>query len=154
MEKGPEQAADERTDDDEKKPVDGIILAGNGHHTAEQHRRLDHMVARTPDHAHAVIQNQQQGKGEQQLKGNIARVDFPQQKAFDQDPQCRHPQGAHQQAEPERVEQLHGLHAQVGAEHEQRAVGEIEDSHHPEDGGQANRDQKQQHPPTQSVQGI
>ena len=46
------------------------------------------------------------------------------------------------------------LERQIGTDHEEGAVGEIDDAHHPECQGQAARDQKQQHAVLNAVEEL
>ena len=48
----------------------------------------------------------------------------------------------------------HELHADIGPQHEEGAVREVENAHHAKDRGEAHRNQKQQHAPRQAVQEI
>ena len=112
---------------------------------AQQRRRLDDVVAAAPRQTDRIIDNQQQGEGEQQGEGGVSPIHPPEQKTLDAHGQQGHPEGRRQEPGPEGQPPLpHQGQQQVSSQHVERAVGEIEDAEHAEDDGQARGDDKQQ----------
>src|SRR6267143_1670189 len=114
-----------------------------------RHREL--LGREPPDQPDALLEHHGQAEGEQQPLQRVLDVDPAQQRGLDEhtedaDEDRRDDQRA---GKPERA--LH-LVRRVGAEREERAVGEVDDADHAEDDRQAQRHQHVQRPQHESVQ--
>jgi len=78
--------------------------------------------------------------------------------ALDDAAQQRDPEGRAEGGEPEatraRPEPQHRLVRQIRAQHVEGAVREVQDAQHPEDQGQARRDQEQEHRGREAAQAL
>jgi hypothetical protein len=101
LEKGPQGQADQGAGNYQKQAVDRVGAGKNRKHPRQAVRRLHHMVAWPPDDAYGIIEDQQDGKGEQQLKRDVPAVGAAKQPALDQHPEDGHRQRTDQDAQPE-----------------------------------------------------
>ena len=95
---------------------------------------------------HEVLDHQRQAEGREQLEQLRRMIDPPQQHHLDDHADHRDDQRRGDDAAPEAEragEALGQREGDIGAEHVEGAVGEIDDPRHAEDDRQARRDQKQ-----------
>ena len=112
----------------------------------ESRRAAAQQVARSPDQHHQILDHQGQAEGRQQLKQFRRMIDPPQQHHLDQHADRRDDQPGGDDAAPESDragKSLGQRERDIGAEHVERAMGEIDDARHAEDDRQPRRHQKQ-----------
>ena len=136
----------DRTERDQEQVVGRNVLAEDIDRAPEARRAAAEQVARSPDQHHQILHHQGQAEGRQQLEQFGRVIDPPQQHHLDQHADHRHHQRRDHDAapEPERAGKPLGQRERdIGAEHVERAMGEIDDPRHAEDDRQARRHQKQ-----------
>ena len=81
--------------------------------------------------------------GEQRHRGALPAAQRPDEGPLDRDPDEEHRRDGHQQADKQVDVQVHGQHvAEVRAEHDQDALGDVDDVEHAEDQRQPDRHQR------------
>ena len=95
---------------------------------------------------------------EAQAPGREQGVDHPAVEPADEEPLDDHPDDPHhegrehQHRDPEVDPGVRGHHHRVAAEHQELAVGEVDDPHHPEDDRQPEADERQVGDPVEDLQ--
>jgi hypothetical protein len=143
----PVQAAGDHQAGDGGEQVVGRI----GHHAAQRHaagqplRRLHavHLVA--DQDAAQLLEHQDQRIGHQDLLQVVALVEETEEHPFQHEAeQGREQHAGHQHGDEMVAEQRRHQVGQVGADHVEAAMGEVDHAHDAEDEGQAAGDQEQQ----------
>ena len=147
VEQQPERDGDQSRDDDDRQPV------GRKHHRAEANEaaksggRGDVERVAAPHLQAEIGGHEGQAERHQHLRQLIAGQ-TAQQQPFRQCAERRHRQHSEDRRQPEiqlEAEQADDESgADIGAQHEQRAVRQIRNAHQPKDQGEARRQQKQQ----------
>ena len=104
-----------------------------------------------PDHLHQLFDDEGEPKGEQKLRDMAAPVQTPQAVALDERPDHADHQRRQDEAGPE-ADAAADLEAEIGPEHVEARVGEIEHAHHAEDQRKAARHHEKQHAVEHAVQ--
>ena len=129
--------------------IDGPVQSGRIRHA---------VLIGAPDHLGGVAGEQHQGEGEQQLHQRLSPVQVAKQQAFDRSGQQGQQRGRGGDADPESPRGRGGLRdngvAGVGADHEEGAVGEVDDPQYAEDQRQSRGDDEQVHPQGQGVEEL
>jgi hypothetical protein len=148
----------DRAEHDQEQVVLGKPLPGNVDRTAETRRARPKQILRTPGPEREILDHQNDCEGGKQLQQFGGGVDTAQQEHFDQRAEQRYGDGGEHHATPEScgamAEFLDQAVGQVQAQHEQRAVGEIDDPGDAEDDRQARRHQKERAGAGQAVQEL
>ncbi len=146
LEQQPEHAEHNRTDRNQKQIVARDVLAEEINRALEARRAAAQEIARAPDQHHEVFDHQREAEGGQQLKQFRRVIDPPQQHHLDQyadrgDNQRRDDDTA---PKPECTGKPLGQRERdIGAEHIERAMGEVHDPRDAKNDRQTRRDQKQ-----------
>ena len=146
LEQQPEHAEHDRTERDQEQIVARDVLAEEIDRALEAGRAAAEQIVRSPDQHDDILDHQGQAEGCQQLEQFRRMVDPPQQHHLDQHADDGHDQRRDDDAAPEAEragEALGQRERDIGAEHVERAMGEIHDPRHAEDDRQPRRDQKQ-----------
>ena len=146
LEQQPQQSQHDRTERDEKEIVGRNVLAEELDRALEPRRAAAEQIVRSPDQHHQILHHQGQPEGRQQLEQFGRVIDPPQQHHLDENADHRHDQRRHHDAGPEPEcagKPLGQRERHIGAEHVERAMGEIDDPRHAEDDRQPRRHQKQ-----------
>ena len=146
LEQKPQQSKHDRTEHDQEQVIGRNILAEKINRALEPRRAATQQIARAPDQDHEILDHQGQAKGRQQLKQLRRMIDPPQQHHLDQHADRRDDQRRGNDAAPKADragKSLGQRERDVGAEHVEGAMREIDDPRHAKDDRQARRDQKQ-----------
>ena len=146
LEQQPEDSEHHRPEHDQEQIVTRDVLTEEVDGTFKSGRAAAEHVARSPDQHDEVFHHQRQAEGGEQLKQFRRMVDPAQQDHLDDHADRGDDQRGRNDAGPEteRTGEAFGQRErQIGAEHIERAMGEIDDPRHAEDDRQARRDQKQ-----------
>ena len=146
LEQQPQQPEHDRTERDQEQIVARNILAEEIDRALESRRAAAQQIARPPDQHHQILDHQGQAERRQQLKQFGRVIDPPQQHHFDQHADHGDDQRRGDDAAPKSDragKSLGQRERHIGAEHVERAMGEIDDPRHAEDDRQARRHQKQ-----------
>ena len=146
LEQQPEPAEHDRTEPDQEQVVARDILAEEIDRALEAGRAAAEQIVGPPDQHHDILNHQRQAEGREQLEQFRRMIDPPQQHHLDQHADDGHDQRRDDDAAPEAEragETLGQRERDIGAEHVERAMGEIHDPRHAEDDRQPRRDQEQ-----------
>jgi len=108
-------------------------------------RHAHHVIFGAVNRPHGVIEDQDEGVADQQLHQDVAAIDPAHEQPLEHDAERRDSQRPGRDRQREAAGQAVGGEGEVGAEHIERAVGEVDDPEHAEDQRQAGRHQEQQH---------
>jgi hypothetical protein len=124
--------------------------------TAAQPRRVaDRVLVGAPDHLGGVAHQQHQREGEQELHQVFLVVEVPEQQPFDHQCDDRQARGRCQHADEEgRTPGLGDGEDDVGPEHVEHAVREIDDPQHAEDQVEAGGNDEHVHGQRQAIERI
>ncbi|MNE49104.1 hypothetical protein D3C80_1436020 [compost metagenome] len=111
-----------------------------------------HVVA--PEDALQGVEHQDQAEGQQHLVEVVALVQRLHQEALDQHAEADGQRHGEEDGEEQVADQRGQPPGQVGADHVQGAVGQVDDVHDAEDQRETAGDQKQQQPVLQTVHGL
>ena len=150
VEEQPEAERDQRAEDDDREVVGGKELARDRHRAGQARRGGTGLVVGAPEIADDVGGHQHEREGEQELVELGRAVDAAEQQDLDQTAQHRdHDRRERGRA---RVEgrrpagQRRGERVgQVGGEHVEGAVGEVDDARDAEDQREPGRDEEEEH---------
>ena len=81
-------------------------------------------------------------------------ISLAQEKALDQDAQGADKERTNDETEPEVSEEACDRIGEIGPEHVERGVGQVQYAHHPENEGQTRCHEKQEHPVHQTVDSL
>src|SRR5690606_6975136 len=124
-----------------------------GHGAPQQFRRFHHVNACAPNHAHGLIQDEQQGEREQQTVSDFTLVHEAQHQPVNQDSEHGYAQRRNEQRRPERHAQpIDTTERQVRPQHIERTMREIDDVENAEDNIQAHGDDEQQKANIQTIE--
>ena len=148
----PHQGATEHEGDaNEQEMVPGIRDASEGDVPEQRCRRTHHQRGSAPDEFNEIVEDEEDGEGEQQLDGFGLPVNAPQKQALNERP-SDHPdnQGPGQEhqvsqirAQPS-VEDLQGqIRAEICPKRIKTTMGDIQNAQHTEDERETYRQQKQ-----------
>ena len=84
----------------------------------------------------------------------IALVEMAEEPPFEECAECCTAEKRQRQREPRRADTAGHQIGDIGADHEQRAVREIDDAHHAEDQREAAGDQEQQEPVLHAIEEL
>jgi hypothetical protein len=135
------------------EPAVGRVLGGEQREEGEIQLGRNAVVDRrpAPDEVHHFLDHVGEAEREQQL-GDVAElVHCPQSEALGQCSEHAHEQGRQEQGGPETGMQP-GLVGEIGAEHVEACMREVEHAHHAEDQRQSGREHEQQQSVGQAVQ--
>ena len=120
----------------------------------EIQRRRNAIIDRqfSPEHLHELFDDERQAEGEQQFGDVAEAVQAAQTVALDQRPDRADGDRRDEEPGPE-ADPAADLEAEIGADHVEAGVGEVEHAHHAEDQRQAARHHEQQHAVEHAVQG-
>ena len=145
---GEGEDADREPDSGDGKRIDRQVVGAEPDRAGElaRHRRRHHMHA--PDELDDVANDQHHGDGHEELKEHFRAIDPAQQKDFAQRADDHHhgaggDHAGEQAADAGRRDEGIDVVAEERAQHEERAVGEVDDSADAEDQGQARRHEEQ-----------
>ena len=146
LEQQPEPAEHDRTERDQEQVIARDVLAEEIDRALEARRAAAEQIVRPPDQHHDILDHQGQAEGREQLEQFRRMIDPPQQHHLDQHADDGDDQRRDDDAAPEAEragEALGQRERDIGAEHVERAMGEIHDPRHAEDDRQPRRDQEQ-----------
>ena len=146
MEDEPDEAKNERSERDQQEVVGREGMAEEVHRALEARRAWSEQLARAPDQQHEILDDEGDAKSREQLKQNRRVIDSAQQQHFDE----RADQGDAERREHDRAPEAKGAAqpvgqrvTDIGAEHVEGAMGEIDDAGYAENDRQARSDEKQ-----------
>ena len=154
---GEEHGGPER---DQHQLVLGKPLAEDRDRAGKSRRPRPEQVLGPPDHDHQLAHDQHDAEGREQLEQLRRRVDPPQQQDLDQSAEPADDQGGEQDCEPEAerrgaaAEPAGQAHGEIGAQHVERAVGEVDDPGDAENDREAGCDQEQRGGGGEAVQQL
>ncbi len=140
LEHQPQQSQHHRTERDQEQIIRGNVLAEEVDRALESRRAAAEQILRSPDHHHQIFDHQGQAEGREQLKQFGRVIDSPQQHHLDQHADRGHHQRRDDDAAPKskRAGKPFGQRERdIGAEHIERAMGEIDDPRHAKNDRQA-----------------
>ena len=146
LEHQPENAEHDGPEHDQEQVVARDVLAKETDRALEPRRTRADQVARSPSPHHEVFNHQREAEGREQLEQLRRMIDPPQQDHLDDHADDRDDQRRGNDAAPEAEragEALGQRESDVGTEHIEGAVGEIDDPRHAKNDRQARRDKKQ-----------
>ena len=135
-----------RTEPDQEQIVARHVLAEKIDRALQSRRAAAQQIARPPDQDHEILDHQGQAERRQQLKQLGRVIDPPQQHHFDQHADHGDDQRRGDDAAPKTDrtgKPLGQRECHIGAEHVERAMGEIDDARHAEDDRQPRRHEEQ-----------
>ena len=148
VEQQPERDRDHQGDDDDGEPImrkRPAVRARRKPPSAAGRRDIDRIAA--PDHQAEIGGHERDAERDQHLRqllaGQLAQQKALEHRAEGRDQQCRH-QRRQPEIERHAEQAADEGRAEIGAEHEQRAVRQVRDAHQPEDQREARRQQEQQ----------
>ena len=147
----PEEAEDDGAGRDQHQVVARQRLAQDHHGTPEIGRARSQLVLRAPAPERQVLDHQDDAEGGDQLEELGRAVDAAEDEDLDERADDAHDQCRAEQRQPERAvaaaepvaEEADEGQAEIGAQHVERAVREIDHARDAEDQRQAGRDQEQ-----------
>ena len=116
--------------------------------------QLGHAVGhrqQAPGHLHALLDDQGEAEGEQQLGDVAVAMDAPQPPHLDRRADQPAEQGRDDQGRPE-ADILADRVGEIGAQHVGAGMGEVQHAHHAEDERQPARQHEQQHAVDEAVE--
>ena len=149
MRGGEEHEPDENhgADQDEQQPVGRVPGDAEIERPLEAVRIGDAVLVRPPDHLREIAEDEDHRERQEQLHQVLLVVDVPEKPPLDDDGQNRKARPRRGHAGPEtQSERLRHRVEDVGAEHVERAVGEIDDPQHTENERKPRGDDEQVHP--------
>ena len=140
---------------DEEQPVERKGLIEDDHDAAQEIGDAGAERLHSPDQPDHFAQHDGEAEGEQQIGPAVpASIEVAQQRPLE----CHPDQTDDDRRDDERHEKTSGDHvrgvADIGAEHEDDAVGKVDDAHDPEDQRQSARDEKQDRRLRQRVEAL
>ena len=123
-------------------------------HHLERRRHAHRLEFRTPDHPHDVVEDQHEGVADQKLHQHVGAIDPAHEHALEDQAENRGAGGAAQHRQREAAGELIGRHREIGAEHVEGAVAEIDHLEHAENQRQPDGDEKQQHADDEAAGGL
>ena len=146
LEHQPQGREHDRAEPDQEQIVGRHILAEKINRALESRRASAQQIARPPDQHHDILDHQRQAERRQQLKQFRRVIDASQQHHFDEHADHSDDQRRGDDAAPktDRAGKTFGQRERrIGAEHVERAMGEIDDARHAEDDRQTRRHEEQ-----------
>ena len=144
---------DHDRDPDHHQPVGRKREAGDAERLLQVRRGRDRDRVAAPDDQAEVGDDERDAERDQHLAEHVAG-ELAQDEALDEPAERRDDEAAQERREPEVGHDLEDARAEIGAEHEQRAVRQIRDPHQPEDQREARRQQEQQPAEGEAVQRL
>jgi hypothetical protein len=146
---------DHETGNDDCQPIGRIGQAAGQHdRTGEKSRRVEIERKGAEDEADTFGKHQHQREGRQHLVEVIAVIEPANHHDLDQSAKRRSRHKAGDQADPEGAGPGGDRRADEAPDHEQRAMGEVDQSHDTKDQGQAGRHQEQHDAELQAVEDL
>ena len=146
VEDEPDERENERSERDQQQVVSREGVAEEVDRALEAGRARAEQLARAPDQQHEILDDERDAEGREQLKQNRRVVDAAQQQHFDQ----RADHGDAERGEHDRGPEANGAAepvgqrvTDIGAEHVEGAMGEIDDAGYAENDREAGSDEKQ-----------
>jgi len=131
-----------------------VAEAGDLYRPRQRLRRIEHHRLVAPDRAHRLVGDQDQREGGEHLRQVVACVEPAQHGEFEQRTD-RHRAGHRcQHADHERAARRRSRRSQIGADHVQRAMRQVDHVHDPEDERQPSRQQKEHEAELDTVEGL
>ena len=146
LEHQPQDCEHDRTEPDQEQIVGRNVLPEKINRALKSGRAAAQQIARSPDQHHEILDHQRQAERRQQLKQFGRVIDPPQQHHFDQHADDGDDQRGGDDAapKPDRAGKPLGQRERdIGAEHVERAMGEIDDARDAEDDRQPRRHEEQ-----------
>jgi len=135
----------------------GIVAPKSENEPASSGGRLTDFCC-VPQKIFDVAEDEPERVREEKLVELLLAVEVPEEHALDHAAQQRDAEGRAERGDPEepraRPEPQHRLVRQIGAQHVEGAVREVEHAQHPEDQRQARRDQEQEHRGREAAQAL
>ena len=142
----PQQTQHHRARHNQKQVIGGELPPQNRHRAGESGRAGPEQLFGAPEPQHAILDDQAEGKSGEQLKQLRRAVNAAQQQHLDQSAQGGHSQRSQQQRRPKTNAGTQVGHQRIGnvnADHEKRAMGEIDNAGDAKNKRQAGSHQKQ-----------
>src|SRR5215471_1867409 len=150
----PDAYGDGQAEPDHEEPVARIEQAPQRQRALQVGRRIDAFRSRPVEDAQALLENQGEAEGEQELVDRRAPIDEAQGGGLDDRPE-RADHGRHEQERgPEPAGQHHRGVAEVGAQHVKHAVGEVDDAEDAEDQREPRGDEEEEPRERQRVEEL
>jgi hypothetical protein len=132
---------DREREGDQEQPVEREVADAEIDRAPQLRRRSEGQAGEPEGDAHALDHAVGQAEGEEQRIVDAAPVERAHQHPLDGEPEEPHRQRGGDQAEPEAAGIAVEKDPDIGADHEEGAVGEVDDVHQPEDQRQADADE-------------
>ena len=146
---------DPQTDPDDKQAVGRIGHARQHfHRPGQEFRRRQEQGLGAPDHLDQFVEEQDDAEGRQNLIQMVAPVELSQRDDLDQRPDQPGRHQGRDHADQKIPRGLGHRRRDIGADHVQRPMGQVDQVHDPEHQGQPGRQQEQHDALLQSVQGL
>ena len=155
LDAGEHQCGDAKADAEDRDAIGGVGKISSHMHGKIQHRRhRDAVELVVQQGGSRFLEQQDQREGQQHLVEMLALAKAAEQGELQhRAEQCTADQCGRQR-QPERAGHAGDRIGEIGADHEQAAVREVDHAHHAEDERKAAADQEQQQPVLQSVQDL
>ena len=146
MEDEPDERENERSERDQQQVVGREGVAEEVDRALEARRARSEQLARAPDQQHEILDDERDAEGREQLKQHRRVIDAAQQQHFDQ----RADHGDAERGEHDRGPEANGAAepvgqrvTDIGAQHVEAAMGEVDDAGYAENDREAGSDEKQ-----------
>jgi hypothetical protein len=148
-EQEPERERHQRAEREHEQVVGGEVPAPDVHRPGEDRRTRHRPVVGTPDELDGVADDEHERVRDEELLQLLPAVDGTEERRLHERAHDGHARRGQHERDPERGggadEERGDRVAQVGAQHVERAVGEVEHAHDAEDQGEARGDEEQEH---------
>ena len=150
-----EREGDEQRHDDDRQAVHRIVDAGQElDGGVEPGRQREIHARRAPDQAHQLVEEQNEPEGTEHVVEMVAAVEPPHGDHLDRHPDQERRHQRESDAAEERVGEAGEGRGEVGAQHVERAVRQVDEVHDAEHQRQSGSEQEQQEPELQPVQEL
>ena len=116
--------------------------------------RRQELAARAPDHAHRLVEEQDQAEGRQHLGQMIAVIERAQRHDLEHDADDHRGRNGDDDRQDERARPLIDGRGEIGPQHVKRAVGQVHHVHDPEHERQPGRDEEEEDAELNAVQRL
>src|SRR5439155_14053539 len=143
-EEKPERQTDGTAGSDEEEPIARIESAAELDGTLEEEGRIDRPRGHAIEDAHALLQDQREAKGEEELVDRRPAVDEAEGRRLQRRTDQPDDRGRKNEGEPEAAREADKRGRDVRAEHVEDAVSEVDDAQDAEDEREPNRDEEEE----------